>query len=531
MTVRVATLSVVIFGLFTLAYIWASPSLARQHWDSLDYARACEEHGLGGMWANHPLGHVVQCGVVKVSRRLGYQGRALPVMKLFNGVTAAAAVATLFGLMTTVLGAGLLRSAGWAVVFGSTYGVWHYAGTADIYSLSMLLLIVGLSLTVWSFDRPSPGRSLPAGVVFGTATLSHQFGGVVLLVGTIGLLRLLRGHGWRRLVAGLAVFSIAAAITIVGGYGLLGIRATGSSSPADLLWWVVGHGHDPTYGRFFTLDGGSVALRSAATTLLRGAALWPIHVLLFVAVISGLALSVASAMWIRRLPDRLKTIALSCGLQCIVGGLLVVWWQPHTFGKFWLLTLPAFVMWCELALAGLRQRVIQSGRGPRGRWTWPLDVAPLLAGLLLFLSTSPVMLRERQPDESFERSLNAWVAHSGSGDVLIESGRFTPHLLFWGQRPGTVNLYRIIQASEHESDRFVKLREVIEQAWRQNRAVLFSPGLIQYYSDDRLAVLGVTRRQVLDFFDQYQREGPLFEYQESDGGDVRPVYRLVVHAK
>jgi hypothetical protein len=188
-------------------------------------------------------------------------------------------------------------------------------------------------------------------------------------------------------------------------------------------------------------------------------------------------------------------------------------------------------MWCELALAGLRQRVIQSGRGPRGRWTWPLDVAPLLAGLLLFLNTSPVMLRERQPDESFERSLNAWVAHSGSGDVLIESGRFTPHLLFWGQRPGTVNLYRIIQASEHESDRFVKLREVIEQAWRQNRAVLFSPGLIQYYSDDRLAVLGVTRRQVLDFFDQYQREGPLFEYQESDRGDVRPVYRLVVHAK
>jgi hypothetical protein len=49
MTVRVAALSVVIFGLFALAYILASPSLARQHWDSLDYARAREEHGLGGM--------------------------------------------------------------------------------------------------------------------------------------------------------------------------------------------------------------------------------------------------------------------------------------------------------------------------------------------------------------------------------------------------------------------------------------------------------------------------------------------------
>ena len=89
-----------IFGFFALAYIWASPSLARQHWDSLSYARACETRGLGGIWGNHPLGHVVQCGVVKTSQRFGYQGRALPVMKLFNGVTAAAAVTPLKSFMT-----------------------------------------------------------------------------------------------------------------------------------------------------------------------------------------------------------------------------------------------------------------------------------------------------------------------------------------------------------------------------------------------------------------------------------------------
>jgi len=531
MTVRVTTLGVGIFGLFAIAYTWASPSLALQHWDSLDYAHACEEQGVSGMWGNHPLGHAVQCGVVKVSRRLGFQGRALPAMKLFNGVTAAAAVAALFGVMTTMLGTGLLRAASWAVVFGSTYGVWHYAGTADIYSLSMLLLIVGFGLTVWSFDRPSPRRCLMAGVAVGAATLSHQFSGVVLLAGTIGLLPLLSGLGWRRLVAALGSFVMAAAMAILGGYVLLGIRATGSSSPAKLLWWVVGHGHDPTYGHFFSLGGASLALRSAATTLLRGAGRWPSHARLVGAVMAGVGLSVASVVWIRRLPGRFTAISLSCGLQCVVGWLLVVWWEPHALGKFWLLTLPPFLMWCELALAGLRHRALQSRNGPRSRWTRPLDAAPLLAGILLFLTTSDVMLRERQSDESFERSLNAWVAHSGSGDVLIESGRFTPHLLFWGQRPGTVNLYRIIQASEHESDRFVKVREVMHQAWRQNRAVLFSPGLTPYYSDDRLAVVGVTRQQILDFFNQYEREGPLFEYQEADGGDARPVYRLVEHAK
>ena len=115
--------------------------------------------------------------------------------------------------------------------------------------------------------------------------------------------------------------------------------------------------------------------------------------------------------------------------------------------------------------------------------------------------------------------------------MLIESGGLTPHLLFWERRPGTVTLYRIIQASKLESDRFAALRDVMEQAARQNRAVLFSPGLTGYYSDDRLAIVRVSRQQVLDFFAQYRREGPLFEYQESDGGEVRPVYRLVVQAK
>ena len=164
--------------------------------------------GLGAIWGNHPLGHVVQCGVFKISRRLGYEGRALPVMKVFNGVTAAAAVAALFLVMITVLGMGALRSAGWTVVFGGTYGVWHFAGTADIYGLSLLLLIVAWGLTVWSLDRPSRGWSLLAGLAFGAATLSHQFSGVILASGTIGLLWSFRGRGRRQLVAWLGIFSI-----------------------------------------------------------------------------------------------------------------------------------------------------------------------------------------------------------------------------------------------------------------------------------------------------------------------------------
>ena len=59
---------------------------------------------------------MVQCGVVKTIWRLGYEGRALPVMKLFNGVTAAAAVTALFLVMITILGIAPLRAAGYPPV-------------------------------------------------------------------------------------------------------------------------------------------------------------------------------------------------------------------------------------------------------------------------------------------------------------------------------------------------------------------------------------------------------------------------------
>lgn len=518
-----------VFALFAFAYIWASPSLARQHWDSLDYARACEVRGPRAIWGNHPLGHLLECGAVTAIRRLGYQGRALPIIKVFNGVTAAAAVAALLVVMATVLRLGLLRSVGWAVALGGTYGSWHYAGTADVYSFSVLLMIAAWGVIVWSFDRPSYGRSLLSGIAFGFATLAHQFGGVILMVGTIGLLRLFKGRGWRRLVAALGIFSGAAAVTIVVGYGLLGILATGSSSPSGIVGWIVGHGNNPSFGRFFTLGSASIALRFAAITLLGDNGKWLIHFPLSVVAVSCLALSLASAFWIRRLPDRLQTIALSCGLQYIIGSLLIVWWDPNV-AKLWVLTLPALVMWCALALAGLGQSLILRRHGRNAQSTWLPDAVPLLLGVLLLLSTSAVMLRERQPDVGFERSLNSWVEHSGPDDVLIENGRLTAHLLFWERRPGTVSLSGMLRASQHESDRFVKLRQVIEQAARRGHAVLISPGLGRYHSDDRLAVFGVTRRQVGNFFDQYPREGPLFEVRDADG-DVRPVYRLVLGAK
>lgn len=71
------------------------------------------------------------------------------------------------------------------------------------------------------------------------------------------------------------------------------------------------------------------------------------------------------------------------------------------------------------------------------------------------------------------------------------------------------------------------MRHRIDEKLRQGHAVLLAPALSPYWSDERLAEVGVTRQQVVGFFDQYRREGPLFSYREVRTGETRQVYRLV----
>src|SRR5215471_3631564 len=81
-----------VFAAFATLYIQAAPSLAWQHWDSLEYARSCETRGPLATWGNHPLGQLLQCSVFKVATAAGVTGRALPVLAITTEVATAGAV-------------------------------------------------------------------------------------------------------------------------------------------------------------------------------------------------------------------------------------------------------------------------------------------------------------------------------------------------------------------------------------------------------------------------------------------------------
>lgn len=499
------TVAAALFVASCLVSHWSAPSLAFHHWDSLEYAHAVETGGAPLAWGNHPLGHVVFSAFYRGAGTLGYSGRALPFLQQVNAGLTAAAVALLFLTLRTRWRLGLWPAAGWAGVFGSAYAVIHYAGTADIYAPAMFAFVGAWHALLGAAEHPTRGRWMAAGVLAGIAGLTHQFAVVLLGVGAVVLL-------WRQTRGAALALGFATLTTLAIGYGVMGYLAIGSLSPAALLAWIRGYAGDPTYGRFLSLDALGIAFYSSTQSLVRGELRSDLELWRWLLLgVVGLVLVAGPWLHRHRTPE-LRLLQRATLAQCVVGLLLILWWEPGLQGKFW------------LVLAPLVTAVFATGLPSRG---WLAAVPGVLAVTVLTFNQIAGLQTERRPDIAFEDSLQRWIDHSSRDDVLLESSRFTAHLLFWGDRPGTANVYRLIQASDDPADPYARVRRVIEEAWARDARVLFAEGLDGYYSDDRLAVVGTSRAEYAAFFEGFAREGPVFMYREGTGRPEKQAYRLV----
>jgi hypothetical protein len=507
---------------FAALYLWASPSLAHQHWDSLEYGYATDSRGPSAIWGNHPLGHAMHRVLYASARRLGYDGHALPLLKGLSAAAGGAAVGAFFVLLTRLRQWARSRPVdrrdsvaadlGWTLVLGGAYGFWRFAGTADIYTIGALALILASIVLLSAVRHGSIFAAAGAGALTGIATLSHQFTGVLLAAMAIGLLPLWRRHGWPRAGLAMGAMAAAAALIVAAGYAGFGWIALGSGDPSRILAWAKGYSGDPTYGRYMTLLGLSHAIFASTETLARHTE-GTLEIIRRVLLGGGLLWLLVASWRLGRLSSPEREASRAAVFQCAVGWLLVIWWEPGLVGKFWILLLPGFLIWCRYALlatAGHRLRLL-----------------PVVAGLLVIGGNwTNAMAFERQPNVVFERSLALWIEHSHPDDVIVETGRFTGHLLFWGRRPRTANVYRLLQEGHRSGDPYAPMRELFSRTQGEGRDVLFAPGLSSYFTDDRLSVVGTNAKDLVAFFDGYRWDGPLFEYQEDSGHPVKQAYRL-----
>lgn len=503
-----------LFAALSALYLSTSPALVYQHWDSLEYPHACEVRAPKTIWGNHPLGHVVLCGAFRGATAMGYAGRALPFMSAVNAFVGATTVVTFVWLLG-LLGIRQWAAVAWGLVMAGTYGFWLYAGTADIYGLSLLAMLLAWIALLRAGEHPSTGSAIVAAVAVGIAVVTHQFNGPLLLAAFVTLW-LLPPAGARRLTpTEIVLLGAISAVIVVAGYLVIGIAATEPTTTETFRRWIIDYGADPTYGRSFNVIGLLKAMWTAGDTLLRinwTPAIAVLRFWLLAVLVAVLALGILA---IPRAVGLLRAAATSALAQLAVGVPLIWWWAPDHVGKWWLLMLPAFVL---LQATGVE--VI--GRAVRIGRIVPFAVA---AGCLAY--TGLVTMRAmHRTDHAFDDAMAKWERYSQPGDVTIESD-VTAHLLFWTRRPNALFIYRTIQASQDGADRFARLRAVIDTALQEGRSVFYVPGMVAGFADADLKLVGVTRDEVTAFFNGYRREGPVFRYRPKEGGEEREVFRLM----
>ena len=127
---RVILIGILLSIIFAGLYISFPPSLLFQHFDSLSYAYLSEKLGIRMMMGNHPLGHFILNVTYELANSLGYSGRGLPWFQIANGALSGIGIGIFFVLGVTIYKFSKLTALGIAVILGSIYSYWYYAGTA-----------------------------------------------------------------------------------------------------------------------------------------------------------------------------------------------------------------------------------------------------------------------------------------------------------------------------------------------------------------------------------------------------------------
>lgn len=515
--IKVGKTHFALFAAFSFSYILFAPNIFQQDWDSLMYAYWAEVQGIRSIWGNHPLGHVVLNSMYIMFLNLGYQGKALPIFTVLNGIFGGFAVAVFFSLMKTIK-MDHLPALGYAVIFGASYGLWHYSGSADIYSLSVLLLLLAWISLLYEVQVRNVRYIYLSGVLAGLSVLSHQLNAVFPLVAIIIIL-FPRNHRWPRMVT----FYSASLVTILTGAILFGILSTSSYSISVIYNWFQGYLGDSIYGNPLSLESIKVSFQTALGTILTptsGRARF-IRMAIFLLFGGGLLIGSTQVKFLHR--DQ-KIILLSAFLQLLVSWGLIVWFEPW-YPKFWMLvSVPGMMVLACCIHAVEKMLVLRFMK----LWNYAeyYSALPIILGIIFVVfNMRYAILNEYNPDEISQEAMTIWLKHSNPGDMLITAGDLIPQLWFWSNRPNTIHLYHYLVVNKDSTDRFEYLRDQIDQFLCDGSSVILAPAIVDNFGDSFLMWLDLPRDDLRTFFDGYQKES-YFTYMNLSGEETQ-VYKLL----
>jgi len=520
------TTGFVLFLAFTGLYIFLSPGLASQPWDSLAYGYSAEINDISAIWGNHPLGHLIFSMVFRLAKEFGYQGRALTVFQTVNAVLGGFIIAAFFAVLVSIIKVKAQLALGFSLVLGASYSFWFFAGTGDIYHFTILFSLLAWAMLVYEVIIGSHRLPLASGFLTGLSILFHQLSAILIPIGMALILfpPHLGNQPKRKRIEQTASFIVSTLAVAVTGYLLLGYIATSSLSISGILGWMQGYFGDPTYGRYLNSEVFWAAWMAISQTVIFSpmykiefASLGLLVFFLLIVVFGFIAREV--------LDERKRAILNTSALQCLITWPLILWWEPQN-PKFWLLTLVPFVMLLALSFEALSIRLKDLLPAYEKDVERAVNALPLLLGGLILI-TNIQHIDGDQEALAFQEALSIWTENSSQEDVIITAGDIIPQLRYWGMRPNTIYLYRSLQAGQTSLDGFSDLRAQIDQAICSHHTALITPAASEYITEDQLSIVGVSREELRSFLDENANRGEIvFWYRDLFDGKLLPVYAL-----
>ena len=324
-------------------------------------------------------------------QRLGTSVDGLFAVSALNGIFGALNVLAVFHIARDRLELSAARSLVAALTAGSSFGLWFYSGTVEVYVIPLCLL--SLAFYFLSATRSSSTTMAAAGLLTGLGVLFHQ---VHVLFAVVAIARLALDYrgGKAAAIREFVVYGLCAALVAIGGYAAV-IIGGGHAESLETVWmWLTNYAQKKAYwhglepetfllaliglarsivgGHFlFALPEVSQALEAAVPGkgyaeemfLVRDISPARAYLLLALALAAGaivLALAVNAARGIGRLDGaRRRTVRLLLA-WLVPYCAFFLFWEPYNL-EFWLPQ--SEILW--LLLFGLQPRRSADAEGGR----------------------------------------------------------------------------------------------------------------------------------------------------------------------
>lgn len=365
--------------------------------DALSYITSVERKPWVGVLFPHHLAYgPVSEAAVALGQLLGVIGAALP-MQVLSALAGAGALALL--LMTTFqltqrLDLALLA----ALLPGSAYAYWYFAGETDVYALSTFWMALSLFFLVRLYIQPARSLALGLGVAHSVALLFHQANiWFVAAVAVVFVQQWLAGSQLRPKVMRFGELLRmwwpypVTGILLVGGAYLGAAFVIGFTSVDAFVAWFSGYAATGWWGSSLATNRWLDLAQGLSDTLAQPNGGW------FGLALLGILLLHVRGLW--------QTSAATSGRSALVVALLVwlvlhsvffFWWEPDNV-KFWIVALLPFALLLALALQSTRR--------------WGLGVIASL-GIVLTMGVSnyAALLQRTDPRTDLQRDIAAAVA-------------------------------------------------------------------------------------------------------------------------